>query len=168
MLGIAAVVAVVVFLAAVATAAPPQPILDVTVTAHSHEHCQGFIYTAGENLITRNRMYHGTVEDIDRDGKGETIVIIEDSVCKRPCSLVGMEGRNSGVFIIYLSGGKVVEGRFEGRLMDGGLLSGSWQITRVAERLGDPLTHGHGSGTYTGQITGDGSFYLELVGSIDL
>jgi hypothetical protein len=159
-LGMAAVL----LLAGVATAGPPKP-LTATVTASTIQ--PGFMYIAGDNLITRNRVYVGSVSDIDGDHTDETILIIEDSVCKLPCSLAGLEGRNQGSMVVYLSGGKVVEGRFEGQLMDSGSLSGSWEITRVAGP-GFLLIHGHGSGTYTGLITGTGTFTLTLTGSADV
>jgi hypothetical protein len=160
-LGIAAVL----LLAVVVNAGPPTPV-SATVTASTIQ--PGFIYIAGDNLITRQRVYTGVVSDMDGDGTDESILIIEDSVCKQPCSVAGLEGRNSGSMIVYMSSGKVVAGRFEGRLMDGGVLTGRWQINRVADGLAGHLTHGHGSGTYNGQITGLGSFSLQLTGSADL
>ncbi|MEM4315624.1 MAG: hypothetical protein QXI97_03190 [Nitrososphaerota archaeon] len=164
-LGITTAIVAAVLVAMVGSAGSPTP---VTATVSANTLQPGFIYTAGGNLITRNRIYTGTVTDMDDDGTDEGILIIEDSTCKLPCSLMGLEGRNHGVMIVYMSKGKVVEGRFEGRLLDGGTLEGHWQITRVAGSLSGSLTHGHGSGTYSGSITGLGSFTITLIGHIDL
>lgn len=150
----------------VASAGPPTPIT-ATLTATTSQF--GFIYADGGNLITRNRIYSGTLSDIDGDTQPENILIIEDSTCQLPCSIPSLNGRNRGVIIVYLSGTpqKVIEGRFEGRLLPNGIIQGTWWITAVASSLAGLLTHGHGYGSYTGSISGPG-FTATLTGLIHI
>jgi len=59
-------------LAVVVNAGPPTPV-SATVTASIIQ--PGFIYIAGDNLITRQRVYTGVVSDMDGDGTDESILI---------------------------------------------------------------------------------------------